>query len=33
MMRWDHGGMTGYGTLQQGLDRGYLTKNRDFFQL
>jgi hypothetical protein len=33
MMRWDHGGMTGYGTLQQGLDRGYLTKNRDFFKI
>ena len=33
MMRWDHGGITGYGTLQQGLDRGYLTKNRDFFKL
>jgi hypothetical protein len=32
MMRWHHEGMTGYGTLQQGLDRGYLTKNRDFFK-
>jgi hypothetical protein len=33
MMRWDHGGMTGYGTLQQGLDRGYLNKHRDFFKI
>jgi hypothetical protein len=30
-MRWNHAGQTGYGVHQQGLDRGYLTKNRDAF--
>jgi hypothetical protein len=33
MMRWEYEGQTGYGTLQQGLDRGYLTKNRDLFKI
>ncbi len=33
MMRWEHEGKAGFGTLQQGLDRGYLTKNRDFFKI
>jgi hypothetical protein len=32
-IRWDHGGMTGYGAHQQGLDRGYLTKHRDVFKI
>jgi hypothetical protein len=32
-MRWSHEGKTGYGVHQQGLDRGYLTKNRDLFRI
>ncbi len=32
-MRWEHDGKTGHGVHQQGLDRGYLTKNRDRFLL